>query len=64
LLEALKPLAPNALAITHADEGEQLGVSVQAGCAFGLAPEYLLGSSRGARVLARMDPSTLVARLF
>ncbi len=48
LLQALRPLGANALAITHADETDQLGVAVQAACTFGLAPVYLL---------ARAEPS-------
>jgi flagellar biosynthesis protein FlhF len=42
LLEALGPLHPDALAITHADETDQLGVAAQTACAFGLAPIHLL----------------------
>ncbi|HEX3518187.1 MAG TPA: hypothetical protein VHT29_04045 [Solirubrobacteraceae bacterium] len=38
LLEALKPLGANALAVTHADETDQIGVAVEAACRFGLAP--------------------------
>ncbi len=42
LLEALGPLRADALAITHADETDQLGVAVQTACTFGLAPIHLL----------------------
>jgi hypothetical protein len=67
LLEALSPLGASALAITHADETDQLGVAVQAACAFGLAPVHLLaraerGSAEGG--LAWIDPWLLVDRLL
>ncbi len=42
LLEALRPLNATALAITHADETDQLGVAVQTACTFGLAPVHML----------------------
>jgi flagellar biosynthesis GTPase FlhF len=64
LLEAMRPLGASALAITHADETDQLGVAVEAACAFGLAPEYLLdrGPSRGG--LTPIDPTYLADRLL
>ncbi len=62
LLAAVKPLRPDALAITHADETDQIGVAVQTACESGLAPEYLLSGARGA--LGRLDPSTLAQRLL
>jgi flagellar biosynthesis protein FlhF len=65
LLGALRPLGAGALAITHADETDQIGVAVEAACAFGLAPEYLLDHSRvGGRRLSRIDPSSVAARLM
>jgi flagellar biosynthesis GTPase FlhF len=64
LLRALEPLKPNALAITHTDESDELGVAVHAACAFGLAPEYLLTGSRRERTLTRIDPASLAARLL
>jgi flagellar biosynthesis GTPase FlhF len=42
LLQALRPLNATALAITHADETDQLGVAVQTACTFGLAPVHML----------------------
>jgi hypothetical protein len=42
LLEALRPLNATTLAITHADETDQLGVAVQTACTFGLAPVHML----------------------
>ncbi len=42
LLQALGPLNASALAITHADETDQLGVAVQTACSFRLAPIHLL----------------------
>jgi flagellar biosynthesis protein FlhF len=63
LLSALAPLKPNALAITHADETDQLGVATQAACESGIAPEYML-SGGGDRALSRVDPATLTERLL
>jgi flagellar biosynthesis GTPase FlhF len=71
LLEALGPLAVDTLALTHADETDQLGVAVQTACAFGLAPAYLLsgsgsgsgaGGARGG--LTQIDPAELAQRLL
>ena len=65
LLHALRPLGANALAITHADETDQIGVAVEAACNFALAPEYLLDHGRrGARRLSRIDPSGVAARMM
>jgi flagellar biosynthesis GTPase FlhF len=65
LLEALKPLQAHALALTHADETDQIGVAVEAACRFGLAPEYLLDRGRAVPWrLSRIDPPGLVARLL
>jgi flagellar biosynthesis protein FlhF len=64
LLEALRPLGACALAITHADATDQLGVAIQAACTFGVAPLYLLegGGNRGR--LTQIDPSGLLDRLL
>jgi flagellar biosynthesis GTPase FlhF len=64
LLEALAPLGASALAITHVDETDQLGVAVEAACAFGLAPEYLLDRGRGRGGLIQIDPTYLADRLL
>jgi hypothetical protein len=65
LLEALHPLGANALAVTHADETDQIGVAVEAACSFGLAPELRLDRSRtGGWRVARMDPAGLAERLL
>jgi hypothetical protein len=64
LLSALAPLGASALAITHSDETDQLGISVQTACDFGLAPEYLLDRSRVRGGLARVDPTHLAERLL
>jgi flagellar biosynthesis GTPase FlhF len=65
LLQALRPLGANSLAVTHADETDQIGVAVEVACKFGLAPEYMLdrGRSGGWRV-GRMDPTGLAAKLL
>ena len=64
LLEALRPLGASALAITHADETDQLGVAVEAACSFGLAPEYLLDRGSGRGGLIQIDPAYLADRLL
>jgi flagellar biosynthesis GTPase FlhF len=65
LLQALKPLGANALAVTHADETDQIGVAVEAACRFGLAPEYLLENARaGGWRLRQIAPSALAERLL
>ncbi len=65
LLEALGPLQADALAITHADETDQLGVAVQTACAFGLAPIHLLArAEHGAWALTGVDPFLLADRLL
>jgi flagellar biosynthesis GTPase FlhF len=65
LLQALKPLGANALAVTHADETDQIGVAVEAACRFGLAPEYLLENARaGGWRLRLLAPSALAERLL
>jgi flagellar biosynthesis GTPase FlhF len=65
LLEALAPLGANSLALTHAEETDQIGVAIEAACRFGLAPEYTLerGRSGGWR-LSRVDPTGLAAKLL
>jgi hypothetical protein len=64
LLEALRPLAASALAITHADETDQLGVAVETACAFELAPTYLLDLGHGRGGLIQIDPAYLADRLL
>ena len=65
LLQALKPLGANALAVTHADETDQIGVAVEAACRFGLAPEYLLERARaGGWRLRQTTPSALAEKLL
>jgi flagellar biosynthesis GTPase FlhF len=65
LLEALEPLGAHALALTHADETDQIGVAIEAACRFGLAPEYMLDRGRSAPWrLSRIEPSGLAARLL
>jgi flagellar biosynthesis GTPase FlhF len=64
LLDALASLKPNALAITHADETDQLGVAVQAACETGIGPEYMLAGGGGERALSRLDPVALTERLL
>jgi len=65
LLAALRPLGAGALALTHADETDQIGVAVEAACRFELAPEFVLehGPAGGWR-LSRIDPAALAAKLL
>jgi flagellar biosynthesis GTPase FlhF len=64
LLQALRPLGANALALTHAEETDQMGVAVEAACKFGLAPEYMLKRARpGGWSIGRVDPTGLAAKL-
>jgi hypothetical protein len=65
LLGALAPLGATALAVTHADETDQVGVVVEAACRFHLAPEYMLDRARsGGWRLSRIDPTGLAAKLL
>jgi len=65
LLQAMRPLGANSLAVTHADETDQIGVAVEAACRFALAPEYMLDRGRsGGWRLSRVDPAGLAARLL
>jgi flagellar biosynthesis protein FlhF len=65
LLQALRPLGANALVVTHADETDQIGVAVEAACAFDLAPEYRLDRRRsGAWRIGRIDPAGLAEWLL
>jgi flagellar biosynthesis GTPase FlhF len=64
LLEALRPLGASALAITHADETDQLGVAVEAACAFEIAPEYLVDRGRGRGGLSQIDAAYLAEKLL
>lgn len=64
LLQALRPLGANALALTHAEETDQIGVAVEAACKFSLAPEYMLKRARpGGWTIGRIDPTGLAAKL-
>jgi flagellar biosynthesis GTPase FlhF len=65
LLESLAPLKPNAMIVTHAEETDQIGVTVEAACRFGLAPEYILdrGRPQGWR-LTRLGPAELAAMVL
>jgi hypothetical protein len=65
LLAALRPLAANALVLTHADETDQIGVAVEAACRSAIAPEYLLERSRGGGwKLTQTSPTALAAKLL
>jgi flagellar biosynthesis GTPase FlhF len=58
-------LNPAAIALTHADETDQIGVGIEAACRFALPPEFIIERSavRGWR-LSRLDPAAVVAKLL
>jgi flagellar biosynthesis GTPase FlhF len=64
LLHAIRSLRVSSLAITHADQTDQLGAAVQAACTTGVAPAFLLDRGRRGMKLQRTDPSDLTARLL
>jgi flagellar biosynthesis protein FlhF len=64
LIEAAGPLKANAIAITHADETDQLGPAVEAACRFGAAPVYLVERAAGGGRLTAIDPHGLAERLL
>ncbi len=65
LLAALEPIGPAALALTHADETDQLGVGIELACRFGLAPELMVEHApAGGWRLSRLDPAELAARVL
>ncbi|HTZ85467.1 MAG TPA: hypothetical protein VMB05_02255 [Solirubrobacteraceae bacterium] len=64
LLDAIAPLRPASIAITHARETDQLGAAVQAACASGIAPAFLLDQRRGGEGLLLTDPCDLAKRLL
>jgi signal recognition particle GTPase len=65
LLASLEPIGPAALALTHADETDQLGVGVELACRFGLAPELMLEHApAGGWRLQRLDPAELASRIL
>jgi flagellar biosynthesis GTPase FlhF len=64
LLQALRPLGANSLALTHTEETDQIGVAVEAACKSGLAPEYMLERARaGGWSIGGIDPTGLATRL-
>ncbi|HUH82023.1 MAG TPA: hypothetical protein VLZ06_11930 [Solirubrobacteraceae bacterium] len=65
LLASLEPIGADGLALTHADETDQLGVGIELACRFGLAPELILEHSpAGGWRLQRLDPAELAARIL
>jgi flagellar biosynthesis GTPase FlhF len=65
LLAALEPLGASSLALTHADETDQIGVGIELACRFGLAPELILEhSAAGGMRLRRLDPAELAAQVL
>jgi hypothetical protein len=65
LLASLEPLGASSVALTHADETDQLGVGIELACRFGLAPELVLEHGPAGKVrLKRMDPPELAASVL
>ena len=65
LLASLEPLGASSVALTHADETDQLGVGIELACRFGLAPELVLEHGPSGKVrLRRMDPPELAASVL
>jgi len=65
LLASLEPIGPAGMALTHADETDQLGVGIELACRFGVAPELLLEHApAGGWRLQRLDPAELAARVL
>jgi flagellar biosynthesis protein FlhF len=65
LLASLEPIGPAALALTHADETDQLGVGIELACRFSLAPELMVEHApAGGWRLSRLDPAELAARVL
>jgi hypothetical protein len=65
LLASLEPLGASSMALTHADETDQLGVGIELACRFGLAPELVLEHGPSGKVrLRRMDPPELAASVL
>lgn len=65
LLASLEPIGPAGVALTHADETDQLGVGIELACRFHVAPELLLEHApAGGWRLQRLDPAELAARVL
>jgi flagellar biosynthesis GTPase FlhF len=66
LVRSLEPLGADALAVTHAEETDQIGVAVETACRFGLAPEYMLDRRNrgGGWRLRGLDAAELTGRLL
>jgi flagellar biosynthesis protein FlhF len=65
LVRALEPLGINTVAVTHAEETDQVGVVAEVACTFALAPEYALHRRPGGGWrLRRMGPSELAEALL
>ena len=65
LLEAYRPLRTSALAITHADETDQLGVAVQVGVRRSASPRPTCWRVAGSGwALTRIEPADLADRLL
>jgi flagellar biosynthesis protein FlhF len=64
LLERLAPLQPTAIAITHADETDQIAVAVELACTAGLPLAYVNDGLDLPGALAPVDPGRLAEALL
>jgi len=64
LIEGFAPLGADGIAVTHADEADQLGIAAELAYVSGMPIAYIHEGSELGRALAAADPSTLAARLL
>jgi flagellar biosynthesis protein FlhF len=64
LLAGLAPLSPTGIAITHADETDQLGIAIELACASGIPVALLHDGLDLERAMTAPDPHDLATRLL
>ena len=64
VLQALAPLRPSGIVITHADETDQLGVAVELACANGIPVTYIHEGLDLAGSMSAPDPLEVARRLL
>jgi flagellar biosynthesis GTPase FlhF len=64
LLAGLAPLSPTGIAITHADETDQLGIAIELACASGIPIALLHDGLDLERAMTAPDPHDLATRLL
>ena len=63
-LASFAALRPTALAITHADETDQLGVAIEIAVSYGIPLAYLHAGTDPARSISAADPATVAHHLL